>query len=66
MSGARTWKRLKYSCKLWRTFQEILGPIPDGYDGYFRSRFPKLLIEVYKVMSIYCREDDEIKRYFEI
>lgn len=46
--------------------QEILGPVPDGYEGYFRSRFPKLLIEVYKVMSIYCREDDEIKKYFEI
>lgn len=50
----------------WHSFQEILGAIPEGYEGYFRSRFPKLLIEIYKVMSIYCREDNEIKKYFEI
>ncbi|KAA8547604.1 hypothetical protein F0562_004033 [Nyssa sinensis] len=30
--------------------QEILGPVPEGFEGYFASRFPKLLIEVYKVM----------------
>ncbi|KAL4272368.1 hypothetical protein GQ457_13G000270 [Hibiscus cannabinus] len=28
--------------------QELLGPLPEGFDGYFSRRFPKLLIEVYK------------------
>ncbi|PSS00370.1 Endoribonuclease [Actinidia chinensis var. chinensis] len=44
--------------------QEILGPVPEGFDGYFASRFPKLLIEVYKVMHKYCREEESFKRYF--
>ncbi|URE32846.1 ribonuclease 2-5A family protein, partial [Musa troglodytarum] len=29
---------------------ETLGPVPEGFDMYFTSRFPKLLIEVYKVV----------------
>ncbi|PPR91721.1 hypothetical protein GOBAR_AA28959 [Gossypium barbadense] len=31
---------------------ELLGPLPEGFDGYFSSRFPKLLIEVYKGLLI--------------
>ncbi|KAG6470801.1 hypothetical protein ZIOFF_071881 [Zingiber officinale] len=38
--------------------QEILGPVPEGFDSYFASRFPKLLIEVYKVAFQYCKEED--------
>ncbi|GMP26919.1 hypothetical protein CsSME_00003154 [Camellia sinensis var. sinensis] len=45
--------------------QEILGPVPEGFDGYFTSRFPKLLIEVYKVMYKYCREEECFNKYFE-
>lgn len=44
--------------------QELVGPVPEGYDGYFRSRFPKLLIEVYKVVYIFCREEDCFHKYF--
>ncbi|KAK1322026.1 Serine/threonine-protein kinase/endoribonuclease IRE1a [Acorus calamus] len=44
--------------------QEILGPVPEGFDGYFASRFPNLLIEVYKVMYCFCREDDSFRKYF--
>uniref|UniRef100_A0A5B6Z6E9 non-specific serine/threonine protein kinase n=1 Tax=Davidia involucrata TaxID=16924 RepID=A0A5B6Z6E9_DAVIN len=44
--------------------QEILGPVPEGFDGYFASRFPKLLIEVYKVMYKYCKEEECLDKYF--
>ncbi|KAF7130463.1 hypothetical protein RHSIM_Rhsim10G0193600 [Rhododendron simsii] len=44
--------------------QEILGPVPEGFDGYFRSQFPKLLIEVYKVMHKCCREEEWFSKYF--
>lgn len=44
--------------------QEILGPVPEGFDGYFASRFPKLLIEVYKVMYDYCKEEESFSKYF--
>ncbi|XP_072963128.1 serine/threonine-protein kinase/endoribonuclease IRE1 [Typha angustifolia] len=44
--------------------QEILGSLPEGFDRYFSSRFPKLLIEVYKVISKYCREEDCFTKYF--
>ncbi|KAM7260337.1 hypothetical protein ACFE04_016078 [Oxalis oulophora] len=37
--------------------QELLGPIHEGFDSYFASRFPKLLIEVYKVLYEYCKEE---------
>ncbi|KAG5529952.1 hypothetical protein RHGRI_030356 [Rhododendron griersonianum] len=44
--------------------QEILGPVPEGFDGYFGSRFPKLLMEVYKVLHKYCREEEGFNKYF--
>ncbi|XP_052196647.1 serine/threonine-protein kinase/endoribonuclease IRE1a isoform X1 [Diospyros lotus] len=45
--------------------QDILGPVPEGFDGYFASRFPKLLIEVYKVMYQHCREEECYSKYFQ-
>ncbi|KAE9450202.1 hypothetical protein C3L33_17889, partial [Rhododendron williamsianum] len=48
----------------WCSFQEILGPVPEGFDGYFGSRFPKLLMEVYKVLHKYCREEEGFNKYF--
>ncbi|XP_072961329.1 serine/threonine-protein kinase/endoribonuclease IRE1-like isoform X1 [Typha angustifolia] len=45
--------------------QEILGPLPEGFDRYFSSRFPKLLIEVYKVVCTYCRQEDSFSKYFQ-
>lgn len=44
--------------------QEILGPVPEGFNDYFASRFPKLLIEVYKVMYEYCKEEESFSKYF--
>ncbi|KAK8935584.1 Serine/threonine-protein kinase/endoribonuclease IRE1a [Platanthera zijinensis] len=44
--------------------KEILGPIPEGFDQYFSIRFPRLLIEVYKVICIHCREEDSFRKYF--
>ncbi|EOY15326.1 hypothetical protein QUC31_000489 [Theobroma cacao] len=43
--------------------QELLGPIPEGFDSYFYSRFPKLLIEVYKVLYKYCKEEKFFQKY---
>jgi serine/threonine-protein kinase/endoribonuclease IRE1 len=43
--------------------QELVGPVPEGYDNYFASRFPKLLIEVYKVVRKYCREEEWFQKY---
>ncbi|CAN6175360.1 unnamed protein product [Urochloa humidicola] len=42
----------------------ILGSLPEGYDRYFASRFPKLLIEVYKVMWVHCKEEEAFSKYF--
>ncbi|XP_059644992.1 serine/threonine-protein kinase/endoribonuclease IRE1a [Cornus florida] len=44
--------------------QEILGPVPEGFDDYFAIRFPKLFIEVYKVMFEYCSEEEFFHKYF--
>ncbi|KAG6401093.1 hypothetical protein SASPL_137938 [Salvia splendens] len=44
--------------------QQLIGAVPEGFDRYFRSRFPKLLIEVYKVMSKYCSKEDCFAKYF--
>nr|KJB14203.1 hypothetical protein B456_002G114100 [Gossypium raimondii]KJB14204.1 hypothetical protein B456_002G114100 [Gossypium raimondii]KJB14205.1 hypothetical protein B456_002G114100 [Gossypium raimondii] len=43
--------------------QELLGPLPEGFDGYFSSRFPKLLIEVYKVLYKHCKEEKFFQKY---
>ncbi|KAL5557696.1 hypothetical protein UlMin_033907 [Ulmus minor] len=43
--------------------QELLGPVPEGFDDYFYSRFPKLLIEVYKVMHSFCRAEEFFQKY---
>lgn len=48
----------------WWLFQELLGPVPEGYDDYFASRFPKLLIEVYKVACKHGREEKWFQKYF--
>lgn len=46
-------------------FQKILGPVPEGFDQYFSTRFPVLLIEVYKVVCVYCKEEDSFRKYFD-
>ncbi|CAN4083603.1 unnamed protein product [Withania somnifera] len=56
--------KLNHYRELPTEIQEILGTVPEGFDGYFRSRFPQLLIEVYKVMSEYCKDEDCFQKYF--
>lgn len=43
--------------------QEMLGTIPEGFENYFRSKFPRLLIEVYKVFSEHCFDEECFKKY---
>ncbi|EXB95113.1 Serine/threonine-protein kinase/endoribonuclease IRE1 [Morus notabilis] len=56
--------KLNHYRELPNEIQELVGPIPEGFDGYFTSRFPKLLIEVYKVMSRNCKEEECFQKYF--
>ncbi|XP_012828622.1 PREDICTED: serine/threonine-protein kinase/endoribonuclease IRE1a [Erythranthe guttata] len=56
--------KLNHYRELPTEIQEIIGPVPEGFDRYFRSRFPKLLIEVYKVMIKYCSAEDSFSKYF--
>ncbi|XP_043711054.1 serine/threonine-protein kinase/endoribonuclease IRE1a-like [Telopea speciosissima] len=55
---------LNHYGELPKEIQEILGPVPEGFDGYFSCRFPRLLIEVYKVIYKYCREEECFSKYF--
>ncbi|PKA48124.1 Serine/threonine-protein kinase/endoribonuclease IRE1a [Apostasia shenzhenica] len=57
--------KLNHYRELPKELQEILGSVPKGFDQYFCSRFPRLLIEVYKVMLAYCREEDSFSKYFD-
>ncbi|MCL7039808.1 hypothetical protein MKW94_029920 [Papaver nudicaule] len=56
--------KLNHFRELPQDIQELLGPVPEGFDGYFASRFPKFLMEVYKVMYKYCREEECFLKYF--
>ncbi|KAF2312521.1 hypothetical protein GH714_034948 [Hevea brasiliensis] len=56
--------KLNHYRELPKGIQELVGPVPEGYDSYFASRFPKLLIEVYKVVCRFCREEDCFQKYF--
>jgi serine/threonine-protein kinase/endoribonuclease IRE1 len=44
--------------------QELVGTVPEGFDEYFAVRFPKLLIEVYRVISLHCKEEEVFRKYF--
>ncbi|EOA29962.1 hypothetical protein CARUB_v10013065mg [Capsella rubella] len=44
--------------------QELVGTVPEGFDEYFAIRFPKLLIEVYRVISLHCKEEEVFRKYF--
>ncbi|WOK92497.1 serine/threonine-protein kinase/endoribonuclease IRE1a-like [Canna indica] len=56
--------KLNHYRELPKELQETLGPVPEGFDMYFTSRFPKLLIEVYKVFFRYCKEEVSLSKYF--
>ncbi|KAK2975680.1 hypothetical protein RJ640_027783, partial [Escallonia rubra] len=55
--------KLNHYRELPKEIQELLGPVPEGFYDYFASRFPKLLIEVYKVMHKYCKEEEWFQKY---
>ncbi|KAL1833058.1 hypothetical protein ACET3Z_002709 [Daucus carota] len=46
-----------------KEIQELLGPVPEGFYNYFGDRFPKLLIEVYRVMYKWCKDDEWFCKY---
>ncbi|KAM7513975.1 hypothetical protein LguiA_003558 [Lonicera macranthoides] len=56
--------KLNHYRELPSNIQTILGQVPEGFDSYFASRFPKLLIEVYRVLHNYCREEEFFRKYF--
>ncbi|XAR61521.1 Non-specific serine/threonine protein kinase [Bertholletia excelsa] len=56
--------KLNHYRELSQEIREMLGPIPEGFDRYFSSRFPWLLMEVYKVLHHYCGEEEFMRKYF--
>ena len=44
--------------------QEVLGSVPTGFESYFSSRFPNLLMEVYKVLNPFCAEEEVFLKYY--
>ncbi|KAJ7560303.1 hypothetical protein O6H91_04G123100 [Diphasiastrum complanatum] len=44
--------------------QELFGTVPEGFEKYFRRRFPRLLVEVYKVLLQHCCREALFRRYF--
>lgn len=56
--------KLNHYRELPKEIQEILGPVPQGFDSYFSNRFPKLLMEVYRVLYNFCREEVLLSKYF--
>lgn len=56
--------KLNHYRELPKEIQGILGGVPEGFHSYFSSRFPKLLIEVYKVLYRYCAGEESFHKYF--
>ncbi|XP_028776744.1 serine/threonine-protein kinase/endoribonuclease IRE1a [Neltuma alba] len=56
--------KLNHYRELPREIQQLLGPVPEGFNDYFASRFPKLLIKVYKIVRKYCKQEECFQRYF--
>ncbi|KAH6799832.1 hypothetical protein C2S52_000296 [Perilla frutescens var. hirtella] len=56
--------KLSHYRELSKEIQAILGPVPEGFDAYFSTRFPKLLMEVYHVIRIHCAEEETFHKYF--
>ncbi|KAM0063969.1 putative protein kinase IRE1 family [Helianthus debilis subsp. tardiflorus] len=45
--------------------KELFGHVSEGVEEYYRSKFPKLLIEVYKVVYPHCKEEKWFETYLE-
>lgn len=48
----------------WWLIQILVGSLYDGFEDYFTSRFPMLLMEVYKVLCMYYGEEKYCRKYF--
>ncbi|KFK27714.1 hypothetical protein AALP_AA8G420200 [Arabis alpina] len=55
--------KLNHYRELPKELQELLGTVPEGFDRYFSSRFPKLLIQVYTVLFNYCNNEEFFFKY---
>ena len=55
--------KLNHYRELPQEIQKILGSVPEGFDNYFSSRFPRLLIEVYKVIYECCKDEVFFHKY---
>lgn len=58
--------KLNHYRELPAEIQGLLGSVPDGFDEYFSSRFPRLLIEVYKVVYKYCKTEKWFQKYLQV
>ncbi|KAG6701743.1 serine/threonine-protein kinase/endoribonuclease IRE1a isoform X2 [Carya illinoinensis] len=58
--------KLNHYGELPKEIQGLLGPVPEGFDSYFASRFPRLLMEVHKVVCRYCRGEGWFRKYLTI
>ncbi|KAG7568513.1 Protein kinase domain [Arabidopsis thaliana x Arabidopsis arenosa] len=47
-----------------KDIQALVGTNPEGLDKFFATRFPTLLMEVYNVISLHCKEEAEFIKYF--
>ncbi|KAL1547101.1 non-specific serine/threonine protein kinase [Salvia divinorum] len=56
--------KLNHYRELPREIQAILGSVPEGFNTYFSTRFPKLLIEVYRVIRCHCENEETFCKYF--
>ncbi|KAL8523998.1 hypothetical protein ACS0TY_013817 [Phlomoides rotata] len=56
--------KLNHYRELSKEIQLILGSVPEGFDSYFSTRFPKLLIVVYHVILSHCSEEEIFHKYF--
>lgn len=44
--------------------QQLFDSYPEGFETYFRSRFPRLLLEVFKIVYRHCGNEDGFRKYF--
>ncbi|KAJ1695985.1 hypothetical protein LUZ63_012683 [Rhynchospora breviuscula] len=44
--------------------QRVFGSFPDGFELYFAKKYPTLLIEIYKFVSLWFRDEEFFKKYF--
>ncbi|KAL7116445.1 hypothetical protein ACP275_03G005700 [Erythranthe tilingii] len=56
--------KLNHYRELSKEIQAILGSVPEGFDSYFSTRFPSLLIEVYQIFLRYCADEELFQKYF--